>query len=188
MPKVTPLKRNRQERRQRLVEADPPVVSLSRNAANEQPAQPSANLHRLPNALGQAALLEWLGQAPIAFHRAYVDIAGGVLPALWLSCAMTRVARANAREFESNGDYVFAMSSSECERETGISRGQQAGCRKHLIAQGLMSEQAEQRKATCYRLHLDRIARRLLLQVGPLAQSLQLAEGADVPGVAQSRA
>ena len=64
---------------------------------------------RLPNLLGQAAMLQWLGQPPIAFQRAYVDIAGGVLPALWLSSAMNRVARASASDFESNGDYVFAM-------------------------------------------------------------------------------
>lgn len=179
---ITALKRNRHARRRTLADNIPaaPLVDPVTPAANGDRLAPSASLHRLPNALGQAALLEWLGQSPITFHRAYVDITGGVLPALWLSCAMVRVASASASEFERNGDFIFEMSSSECERETGISRGQQASCRRHLIAQGLMSEQAEQRKATRYRLHLDRIARKLLIQAGPLAESLQMADAYDL--------
>lgn len=186
MATITPLAplHNRRERRQRSGETVPArAASLQPEARNEMPA----SVRRLPNALGQAALLEWLGQTPISFHRVYVDIAGGVLPALWLSCAMARVARASAAEFEPNGDFVFTMSSSDCERETGISRGQQAGCRRHLIAQGLISELAEQRRATRYRLHLDRIARRLLIQAGPLAESLQLVS-LDAAALAQGRA
>jgi len=178
---INALRRNRHERRRKPDDSLPaPLVEPGRPAANGDMLVPSASLHRLPNALGQAALLEWLGQSPITFHRAYVDITGGVLPALWLSCAMVRVAGAKASEFERNGDFIFEMSSSECERETGISRGQQAGCRRQLIAKGLMSEQAEQRKATRYRLHLDRIARILLIQAGPLAESLQAAGSYDL--------
>ena len=115
----------------------------ARPSPNHLP-QPSGELRRLPNALGQAALLEWLGQSPIAFHRVYVDLTGGVLPALWLSSAMDRVAKANASSFEVNGDYVFAMSAQECETATGITRAQQATCRKQLVEMGLISEQAEQ--------------------------------------------
>ena len=133
-------------------------------------------VRRLPNALGQAALLEWLGQAPISFHRVYVDLAGGVLPALWLSSAMDRVAKAHTSAFDANGDYVFSMSSHECHAATGITRAQQASCRRHLIQQGLLSEQSTQRKTTVYRLHLDRIVRRLISQSAPLADRLQTYE------------
>ena len=147
----------------------------ARPSPNHLP-QPSGELRRLPNALGQAALLEWLGQSPIAFHRVYVDLTGGVLPALWLSSAMDRVAKANASSFEVNGDYVFAMSAQECETATGITRAQQATCRKQLVEMGLISEQAEQRKTIVYRLHLDRIARSLLSQAAPLAEYLQVYE------------
>ena len=147
----------------------------ARPSPNHLP-QPSGELRRLPNALGQAALLEWLGQSPSAFHRVYVDLTGGVLPALWLSSAMDRVAKANASSFEVNGDYVFAMSAQECETATGITRAQQATCRKQLVEMGLISEQAEQRKTIVYRLHLDRIARSLLSQAAPLAEHLQVYE------------
>ncbi|GKT19578.1 hypothetical protein AVHY2522_23005 [Acidovorax sp. SUPP2522] len=128
--------------------------------------------------LGQAVLLDWLGQAPISFHRAYVDIAGGVVPALWLSSAMARMVHAPRESFQ--GDtFVFAMSAQECEQETGISRGQQETCRRQLIAAGLVSEQSGQRKPIVYRLHLDAIARALIEQAEPLAQMLHLLQPQD---------
>ena len=131
-----------------------------------------AEVRRLPNVLGHAALLEWLGQETVSFQRCFVDIAGGVLPALWLSHAMRHVSRARAGEFEPNGDFRFAMSSSECEAATGLTRAQQAGCRRSLINQGLMSEQAEKRKTIVYRMHLEHIARALMVQAAPLADQL----------------
>lgn len=171
MNQVSILK-NRQQRRRKIARTHTAFTP-------QEPAQAQASqVRRLPNFLGQAALLEWLGQSPIAFHRVYVDIAGGVLPALWLSSAMSRVARAHASAFEDNGDFVFAMSAADCEMETGITRAQQAGCRRHLIGRGLLSEQAEQRKTIVYRLHLDRIARGLLQQAGPLAQQLEQIDAA----------
>lgn len=132
----------------------------------------SGELRRLPNALGQAALLEWLGQSPISFNRAYVGIAGGVLPALWLSAAMERVAQAKAGEFEPNGDFVFAMSTQECETATGLIRSQQLRCRRDLIGAQLLSEQAKPGAAMLYRLHLERVARALMAQSAPLAERL----------------
>ncbi len=131
-----------------------------------------AEVRRLPNVLGHAALLEWLGQEPVSFQRCFVDITGGVLPALWLSHAMRHVSRARAGEFEANGDFCFAMSASECEVATGLTRAQQAGCRRALINQGLMSEQAEKRKTIVYRMHLEYIARALMVQAAPLADQL----------------
>lgn len=174
MSKVSSLSRNRQQRRKaRVIDpalAIPPLEDQVRHMGAGQ-------LRRLPNTLGQAVLLEWLGQSPIAFHRVYVDLTGGVLPALWLSNAMDRVSRASApSSFEANGDYVFAMSANECELATGITRSQQAGCRKQLIELGFLSEHAVQRKATVYRLHLNCVARRLLANSASLAEKLQAYE------------
>ncbi|WP_284402109.1 hypothetical protein [Acidovorax sp. SUPP2825] len=128
--------------------------------------------------LGQAVLLDWLGQAPISFHRAYVDIAGGVVPALWLSSAMARMVHAPRESFQGD-NFVFAMSAQECEQETGISRGQQETCRRQLIAAGLVSEQSGQRKPIVYSLHLDAIARALIEQAEPLAQMLHFLQPQD---------
>ena len=171
MSKLRAQSRNRQQRRKGLSEDSAELASTS--GVSGRAKAMNGQIRRMPNVLGQAALLEWLGQAPIAFHRVYVDLTGGVLPALWLSSAMDRVARAHATSFEVNGDFVFAMSAHECEAVTGISRSQQVSCRKTLVKLGLISEHAEQRKTTVYRLHLDRIARGLLTQAAPLAEQLQ---------------
>jgi hypothetical protein len=85
---------------------------------------------------------------------------------------MERVARAHAAEFETNGDFVFSMSAQDCEIITGLTRSQQAGCRRALIAAELISEQSEQRRTVVYRLHLNRIARALIAQSAPLAEKL----------------
>lgn len=171
MAKIHALSRNRQQRRKALAEDATEPTSMSGTSMRSRAV--SGQIRRLPNVLGQAALLDWLGQAPIAFHRVYVDLTGGVLPALWLSSAMDRVASAHATSFEANGDFVFSMSAHECESVTGISRSQQVSCRKALVELGLISEHAQQRKTTIYRLHLDRIARGLLTQAAPLAEQLQ---------------
>ena len=141
-----------------------------------------SNLHRLPNVLGQAAMLEWLGQTPISFHRAYVELAGGVVPALWLSHAMY-VTSARAHEFEPDGDFVFSMTAVECEAATGISRTQQLTCRRTLVAAGLLSERSVRRQPTVFRLHLDAIARKLIAQSAPLAETLSTYEPLpELPG------
>ena len=70
MTKLALLSRNRVSRRQKRIN-DPEQTPRSGLQVGE--------LRRLPNVLGQAALLEWLGQAPISFNRAYVGLAGGVL-------------------------------------------------------------------------------------------------------------
>ena len=38
--------------------------------------------------VGELVVLEILGQAPIVFHRIFVDIMGSVTAALWLSYAL----------------------------------------------------------------------------------------------------
>ncbi|GKT26901.1 hypothetical protein [Acidovorax sp. SUPP3334] len=178
--KVTHLS-NRHERRARRANSPAADVALAPTdlppIERLTPDAPAANnLHGA--LLGQAVLLDWLGQAPISFHRAYVDIAGGVVPALWLSSAMARMVHAPRESFQ--GDtFVFAMSGHDCEQETGISRGQQETCRRQLIAAGLISEQSGQRKPIVYRLHLDAIARALIEQAEPLAQMFQQLQPQD---------
>ena len=130
MTKLALLSRNRVSRRQKRIN-DPEQTPRSGLQVGE--------LRRLPNVLGQAALLEWLGQAPISFNRAYVGLAGGVLQALWLSAAMERVSNAKAHEFEVNGDFVFSISEAECEAAIGLIRSQQHKCRRDLVASGLIS-------------------------------------------------
>lgn len=122
--------------------------------------------------LAQATLLNWLGQAPITFQRIYVDITGSVVSGLWLSYALALAARAPARDFEGD-DYVFTMSSRDCEAATGITRGQQVKCRKALADIGLLSEEGGQRKAPTYRLHMAEIAARMMRESEDLAVALQ---------------
>lgn len=163
MTKLAILSRNRVSRRQKHI-SDPEQAPRLGLQVDE--------LRRLPNVLGQAALLEWLGQAPISFNRAYVGMAGGVLPALWLSAAMERVAKAQAHEFEANGDFVFAMSETECEAAIGLIRSQQHKCRRELATAGLISVNSQPGAPAVYRLHLDCLARKLLAQSAPLAAHL----------------
>ncbi len=163
MTKLALLSRNRVSRRQKRIN-DPEQTPRSGLQVGE--------LRRLPNVLGQAALLEWLGQAPISFNRAYVGLAGGVLQALWLSAAMERVANAKAHEFEANGDFVFSMSETECEAAIGLIRSQQHKCRRDLVASGLLSVTSLPPAPPVYRLHLDCLARKLLAQSAPLAEHL----------------
>ena len=122
--------------------------------------------------LAQATLLNWLGQAPITFQRIYVDITGSVVSGLWLSYALALAARAPSRDFDGE-DYVFTMSSRDCEAATGITRGQQVNCRKALAEIGLLSEEGSQRKAPTYRLHMAEIAARMMRESEDLARALQ---------------
>ena len=106
--------------------------------------------------LSQATLLNWLGQAPISFHRIYADVAGGIVPGLYLSHLLNRVSHAMPSEFDGN-DYVFVMPFTECETVTSITRNQQVTCRKSLIDAGLLSEHVPYKKNT-YRLHMQAVA------------------------------
>lgn len=106
--------------------------------------------------LSQATVLNWLGQAPISFHRIYADVAGGIVPGLYLSHLLNRVSHALPTEFDGN-DYVFVMPFTECETVTSITRNQQISCRKSLIDAGLLSEHIPYKKNT-YRLHMQAVA------------------------------
>src|SRR5690606_10233062 len=69
-----------------------------------------------------AALLD----RPIAFHRAFVTVTGGVLPALMLSQAFYWHPRGSA------ADNWFYKTQPEWEKETGLSRWEQETARKKL--------------------------------------------------------
>lgn len=103
-----------------------------------------------------AALLNLFGQPPIAFHRVYADISGGVLQGLWLSHAISRAQLAERNDFDGD-DFILRMSSDECEKATGIKKPQQISCRRDLEVAGLISVEGKQGKTTIFRIHLDAI-------------------------------
>ncbi len=80
-------------------------------------------------------LLDLLGQAPIVFHRCYVNITGSVTAALWLSYAVYHIT-----EIALADDGWFSKSQLEWERETGLSRREQESARKLLIGLKILKE------------------------------------------------
>ena len=64
----------------------PPLNLVRLHAANQQDGSAAAG--DMSQTLREASLLELLGRRPVIFHRVYVDIAGGVLPAIWLGHAL----------------------------------------------------------------------------------------------------
>ena len=151
-----------------LVLPDRPVRPVALH--KKQPVHQAQNDDYVSH-LAQATLLNWLGQSPITFHRIYVDITGNVVSGLWLSYALHLASRAAPKEFEDN-DFVFGMSARDCEVATGITRGQQAGCRRALAELGLLSETGGQRRAPTYRLHMDKVADRMMHASKTLASTL----------------
>lgn len=147
------------------------VPSAQQPVALHPSADPSGHSSVPAACLTQAALLNWLGQTPISFHRVYVDMTGSVVAGLWLSHALAKAARAQAHEFEGN-DFVFAMSARECELATGITRAQQVNCRQSLSRLGLLDEEGGKRKTPTFRLHMDAVAQRMLHASEPLAQTI----------------
>ncbi len=82
---ISAAKANRQQRRARMSRSH--QTALSRPTPAEcAPTGDSANAFRL--LLEEAVLLDLFGRPPVVFHRCFVDIAGGVGPALWLSHAV----------------------------------------------------------------------------------------------------
>lgn len=82
-----------------------------------------------------AVLLEILGQAPIVFHRIFVDITGSVTAALWLSYALYAL-----EERRAGDDAWFSKSQDEWQRDTGLTRREQETARKRLRALELLEE------------------------------------------------
>ena len=124
----------------------------------------------------EARFLHWFGQDIVSFNRGYVDIAGGnVVAALWLSFVLERMPQeVRAQRAVMTGDrYSFTMTGAECEHSTGITRAQQASCRRHLQVQGLLDVDAQRGRTVTYTVHLDQLRTRMAEQAQPLLAALR---------------
>ena len=113
-------------------------------------------------AVDPALLLEILGQAPIVFHRIFVDITGSVTAALWLSYALYALEAHPAHH-----DGWFSKSQDEWQRDTGLTRREQETARRRLRVLELLEERRAMNlplafRVDCLRLHalIDTHARR----------------------------
>ncbi len=119
------------------------------------------------NYLQSAMLLDLVGQAPITINRAFVDLTGNVLAALWLSYAVEK-----GLDRDNGPTFVLELSASDVEKDTGITRPQQQTCRRTLAAMGLLTEEGGKGRTLKYRVHLDRLMEQLQLQAQPLAAAM----------------
>ncbi|WP_141832007.1 hypothetical protein [Delftia sp. HK171] len=119
------------------------------------------------NYLQSAMLLDLVGQAPITINRAFVDLTGNVLTALWLSYAVEK-----GLDRDNGPSFVLELSASDVEKDTGITRPQQQTCRRTLAAMGLLTEEGGKGRTLKYRVHLDRLMEQLQLQAQPLAAAM----------------
>lgn len=157
-----------------------PLKTKRRRTANPRQAEAMQQVgtpmqeavQRRASLLAQAAMLEWFGELPITINRGYVDIAGGVLPALWLANAMEYAKHARPQDFEPDGDLIIDVPVGLCEERTGLTPGQQRANRAPVVARGLVSVISSGRASGRFRLHIDRIAEQLVERSKPLADML----------------
>lgn len=123
--------------------------------------------------LKSAMLLDWIGQAPITINRAFLDLTGNVVTALWLSHAVDK-----ALQVQGESSVLIEMSSAAIEKDTGITRAQQQTCRKALVSMGLITEEGGQGRAPKIRIHMDLLMQQLQRQAQPLADALEQGEQA----------
>lgn len=124
----------------------------------------------------EARFLHWFGQDTVSFNRGYVDIAGGnVVAALWLSFVLERMPHeVRAQRAVMDGHrYSFTMTGAECEHSTGITRAQQASCRRHLQLQGLLHVDAQRGRTVTYTVQLDQLRMRMAEHAQPLVAALR---------------
>lgn len=121
-------------------------------------------------------LLDWIGQAPVTINRAFIDLTGNVVIALWLSHAVDK-----ALQEPGESSVLIEMSSAAVEKDTGITRAQQQTCRKALVAMGLVTEEGGQGRAPKFRIHMDRLMEQLQRQAQPLADALERSGHCAVP-------
>lgn len=140
--------------------------------------------------LAESRMLALLGSDVISFNRAYVDITGNVLAALWLSYVIDQKAEfvRRGRAHSDGYDFTFSMTGQECEEATGISRAQQATCRRALQDAGLISEVGTRGRTVTYTLHLDQLRKRLDALAAPLLEALQAARDVQQPTPSKRRA
>lgn len=148
---------NRRQRRARM--AKPHAAAMPRPAVlpalehiDDRRGIPTA-----PSDPEHAVLLDLFGRPPVVFHRSFVDIAGSVNGALWLSHAM-----ALSQEGGSRGDPSFHLSTKDCFEATGMSLREQVRARKSLRSAGLLLESRRGGGVVAYRLDFERLAQALL--------------------------
>jgi hypothetical protein len=101
----------------------------------------------------QAVVLNLFGRPPVAYHRQFVDLAGSVTAALWLSHAIELA--------QTGGQPDVALTQAACSEATGLTRREQETARAKLRAAGLITERRAGRQVLVH-LHLHAIAERLL--------------------------
>lgn len=97
-------------------------------------------------------LLEILGQAPIVFHRIFVDITGSVTAALWLSYALYALDSPAA-----SAQGWFGKSQDDWRRDTGLTRREQESARRRLRELGLIVERRGMGEALAFRVDCVRL-------------------------------
>lgn len=142
----------------------------------ESPVPPFQQLH--DEATNQAVLLNWLGQQQVVFHRIYVDVAGGVLPALWLSHVLSQmlVALQQSPDAAGNGEYLVQLDAMVCQTDTGLTPAEQRKCIAILADLGLIVPDRPRAPNTC-RLRLQRLTDLMIEHSAPLAAAIRESTG-----------
>ena len=111
--------------------------------------------------VGELVVLEILGQAPIVFHRIFVDIMGSVTAALWLSYALYALAKHPERES------WFWHTARDWLESTGLSRREQESARRVLVGRNLVLQQRAGMPARLhFKVNLDELGRGLTVHLG----------------------
>src|SRR5689334_182425 len=119
------LQGNRRQRRGNLLRIaastplrpSPDVAPLTQSTVHS--ARPIPAAHRM--------LLDLFGRPPVVFHRSFVEVAGGVAAALWLSYAVSL-----SEGLKSTRTAKLVLSDEECSEATGMSLAEQAKARNDL--------------------------------------------------------
>ena len=117
-------------------------------------------------------LLEILGQAPIVFHRLFVDLTGSVTAALWLSYALAALDSPAAM-----ADGWFGKSQDDWRRDTGLTRREQESARRRLRDLGLIEERRGMGEALAFRVDCVRLHALIEAQADRVHPALQEASG-----------
>jgi len=148
---------NRQERRRlhrQSAAADRPSSVVAKIPEHSLPEALAVHLPAPLPTVEQQALLELLGQPPVAYHRLLVDVCGSLTAAVWCSLAIQLT-----RE-QSSDDLTFELSADACQERTGMTRREQDTARGKLRDLGLLQQQRRPR-GMAYRLNLQELDRRI---------------------------
>lgn len=123
-----------------------------------------------------AVTLDWLGQEPVAFHRSFVEVAGGVLPALWLTYILNPERRAmpNTLGPVDGSSAVVELDVPHCTALTGLSREDQHQCWRAAEDLGLLTRwPVEHDEVPHARIDLRRLAHLILEHSRETAEALR---------------